>query len=99
MRLSLDRRMAGLVVAAAVAFVMSGHVDAQQAPGAAPPGYLHLNPMIEKLAAGKAVIGTSTADWSMENAKALARSDFDFIRLEGEHRPLNMEAMRDFLIG
>ncbi len=37
--------------------------------------YVHLNPMIEKLAAGKPVLGITTADFSMENAHTIARAD------------------------
>lgn len=59
----------------------------------------HLNPMIVKLANGEAVLGVSTADFSLENARALARSDIDFVRLEMEHAPMNFETLRTFLIG
>jgi 4-hydroxy-2-oxoheptanedioate aldolase len=65
---------------------------AQQAPA-------HLNPMIERLAAGKPVFGVSTADLSMDNAHALARADIDYVRIEMEHGPMNMESLRNFLIG
>jgi 4-hydroxy-2-oxoheptanedioate aldolase len=61
--------------------------------------YIHLNPMIEKLAAGKPVVGITTADFSMENAHTIARADIDFVRIEMEHGPMNFEALRDFLVG
>lgn len=61
--------------------------------------YIHLNPMIEKLAQGKPVVGITTADFSMENAHAIARSDVDFVRIEMEHGPMDFEALRNFLIG
>jgi len=37
----------------------------------------HLNPVIEKLAAGKPFLGVQTGDLSLENARALARADID----------------------
>jgi len=61
--------------------------------------YLHVNPMVEKLAQGKPVLGISTADFSMENAHAVARADVDFVRLEMEHGPMNFETLRNFLVG
>lgn len=60
---------------------------------------MHLNPMVEKLAASKPVFGVSTADLSMENAHAIARANIDFVRIEMEHGPMNMESLRNFLIG
>jgi hypothetical protein len=68
-------------------------------PAFAQQPYIHLNPMIEKLAAGKPVLGITTADFSMENAHAIARADIDFVRIEMEHGPMNFEALRDFLVG
>src|SRR5580704_4218480 len=61
--------------------------------------YIHLNPMVEKLAQGKPVLGITTADFSMENAHAIARSDVDFVRIEMEHAPMDFGALRNFLIG
>jgi 4-hydroxy-2-oxoheptanedioate aldolase len=55
--------------------------------------------MIERLAAGKPVFGVSTADLSMENAHAIARANIDFVRIEMEHGPMNMESLKNFLIG
>ena len=42
-------------------------------PSAQEP-YLHLNPVLEKLAQGRQVFGVSTTDLSLQNARALARS-------------------------
>jgi hypothetical protein len=82
---------AAAVIALAVA-LYTPRVFAQQS-------YIHLNPMIEKLAQGKPVVGITTADFSMENAHAIARSDVDFVRIEMEHGPMDFEALRNFLIG
>jgi 4-hydroxy-2-oxoheptanedioate aldolase len=74
-------------------------VGCSQSPAAAQDTFLHLNPMVEKLAQGKPVIGVSTADLSIENAHALARADIDFVRLELEHGPMDFQALRNFLVG
>src|SRR5215471_16872713 len=49
----------------------------------------HLNPVIERLAAGKAFIGFQTGDFSLENARNLARTDIDYVYLEMEHGPMD----------
>jgi hypothetical protein len=42
----------------------------------------HLNPVIEKLAAGKPFVGVQTGDLSLENARSLARVDIDYVYLK-----------------
>jgi 4-hydroxy-2-oxoheptanedioate aldolase len=61
--------------------------------------WVHVNAMVEKLAQGKPVIGISTSDITIDNARAIVRSDVDFVRLEMEHGPMNFEALRNFLVG
>jgi 4-hydroxy-2-oxoheptanedioate aldolase len=57
----------------------------------------HLNPMIEKLEAGQAVFGPIISDLSMSNARTWARSNADYIWIDMEHNPLNMEAVANFV--
>jgi 4-hydroxy-2-oxoheptanedioate aldolase len=57
----------------------------------------HLNPMIEKLAAGQAVFGPIIGDLSMANARTWARSAADYVWIDMEHNPLNMEAVANFI--
>ena len=59
---------------------------AQQAP-------LHLNPAVEKLARGEAIIGTQTDDMSLQNCHSLARLDFDYAYVDMEHGPLNLDGL------
>src|SRR5260370_8848817 len=59
----------------------------------------HLNPVIEKLAAGKPFVGVQTGDLSLENARALARADIDYVYLEMEHGPMDFEGLHRFTIG
>lgn len=60
---------------------------------------LHLNPVIEKLAAGKTVYGLSTGDLSHVNARTMARSAVDFVYVDMEHNPLDMPGLHLFLMG
>jgi 4-hydroxy-2-oxoheptanedioate aldolase len=59
----------------------------------------HLNPVIEKLAAGKPFVGVQTGDLSLENARALARADIDYVYLEMEHGPMDFEGLHRFTVG
>ena len=72
--------------------LVTGTLCAQQAPK-------HLNPVIEKLAAGKPFIGFQTGDLSLENARSLARADIDYVYLEMEHGPMDFEGLHRFTIG
>jgi 4-hydroxy-2-oxoheptanedioate aldolase len=57
----------------------------------------HLNPAIERLAAGKSIYGLLTQDLSRENARTLGRLETDFIYIDMEHAPFNMEALANFV--
>ena len=57
----------------------------------------HLNPAIAKLASGKTVYGVLTQDLSRENARILGRRDTDFVYVDMEHSPLNMDALANFV--
>ena len=59
----------------------------------------HLNPVIEKLAAGQPFFGVQTGDLSLENARALARADIDYVYLEMEHGPMDFEGLHRFTVG
>ena len=59
----------------------------------------HLNPVIEKLAAGKPFVGVQTGDLSLDNARALARADIDYVYLEMEHGPMDFEGLHRFTVG
>ena len=91
---SLMRAAVTLGLAVAVALVLPAGVLRAQLPPLKPA---HLNPMIEKLAAGKAVFGPIISDLSMTNARTWARSDADYVWIDMEHNPLNMEAVAHFI--
>jgi hypothetical protein len=47
-------------------------------PSAQEP-FVHVNPVIAKLAKGEHVFGVPTSDYSLENARALARAPIDYV--------------------
>jgi 4-hydroxy-2-oxoheptanedioate aldolase len=59
----------------------------------------HLNPVIEKLAAGKPIIGFQSGDLSLEKAREMARSDIDYVYLEMEHGPMDFQGLHHFAVG
>ena len=63
-------------------------------------GYLHLNPVVEKLSEGKHVFGVSTSDLSLQNARALARdASIDYVYLDMEHNAMRFDQLEIFLAG
>jgi 4-hydroxy-2-oxoheptanedioate aldolase len=85
-----DRVPARLLVAAGTAgallLALASGLSGQQA-------YLHLNPAVEKLAAGKPIIGTQTDDLSLQNCHSLARLDMDYAYVDMEHGALNLDGL------
>jgi 2,4-dihydroxyhept-2-ene-1,7-dioic acid aldolase len=61
--------------------------------------YVHMNRTVETLEQGDAVFGLFSSDFSLSNARALARSDLDFVFIDMEHTPFDMETLRSFLLG
>jgi len=59
----------------------------------------HLNPVIEKLAAGKPFIGFQIGDLSFGNARTMARADADYVYVDMEHTPLDFPGLNQFAIG
>lgn len=84
---------AGLLCAAsAIALVVSmTSLTAQQ--------QRRLNRTIETLEAGKPVFGLATGDFSLVNARALAATDLDFVIIDMEHSPLDIETLQRFVLG
>lgn len=77
---------------AGIATLMSSWPAAQRGP-------IHLNPVIEKLAQGKAFVGVNTGDLSLENARTLARAPIDYVYVDMEHTPLDIAGLHMFNIG
>jgi 4-hydroxy-2-oxoheptanedioate aldolase len=66
---------------------------------AAQTSALHLNPVVERLSQGKPFIGVNTGDLSLENARTLARAPIDYVYVDMEHTPLDIEGLHVFLLG
>jgi len=80
--------LAAAVVAALFASLAAGPAEGQR-----------LNRAVEVLEAGHPVFGLFTANFSLQNARYLAASDLDFLFIDMEHAPLDMETLRAFLLG
>lgn len=60
---------------------------------------VRMNRSIETLEAGHPAFGLFTANFSQQNARALATSQLDFLFIDMEHAPFDMETLRTFLLG
>jgi 4-hydroxy-2-oxoheptanedioate aldolase len=67
--------------------------------GARAQAEVRMNRTIETLEGGDPVFGLFTENLSLANARALATSQLDFLFLDMEHSPFNMETLRTFLLG
>ena len=89
--MSFNYRLAWSCVVA-IAFTIAGLTLAANVASAQ-----HLNPIIEKLSQGKVVVGVGSGDYSIDNAHALSRADIDFVRLQMEHGPIDIDKIYVFL--
>ena len=80
-----------------VALLMAGMVT--HAGTLAAQEVKHLNPVIEKLAAGKAIIGFQTGDLTLGNARTMSRADADYVYVDMEHTPLDFPGLNQFAMG
>lgn len=71
--------------------------SARPAPAVRPA--VRLNRTIDTLSQGKPVFGIFSGDRSLDNARALARSDLDYVIIDMEHGPFDTETLRTFLLG
>lgn len=58
-----------------------------------------LNKVIQNLEADVAAVGLLAFDFSLSNARSLSRSNLDFIIIDMEHSPYDVETLRRFLLG
>lgn len=58
-----------------------------------------LNKAIELLEDDQVAFGLLSFDYSLNNARSLARSGLDFIIIDMEHAPFDIESLRQFLLG
>jgi 4-hydroxy-2-oxoheptanedioate aldolase len=67
--------------------------------GATAPDGARLNRTIELLSAAQPTFGIFSHDRSLENARAISRSGLDFVLIDMEHGPMDIETLRVFLLG
>lgn len=60
---------------------------------------IRLNKAIELLEQGEPAFGVLSFDYSLNNARSLSRSGLDFIIIDMEHAPFDVESLRLFLLG
>lgn len=84
------KSLSALVAAITISGVVSLPAQAQDD--------LHINRSIETLAKGDPIFGLFTANFSVANARGLARSGLDYILIDMEHTPFNGETLQEFLL-
>jgi 4-hydroxy-2-oxoheptanedioate aldolase len=97
-RRRFDPRPPGAVAAATAAFVLLAVFVLAPAAPSAQRAAAHLNPMVEKLARGEVAFGVSTGNFTVENARAIARSGVDYVYLDMEHGVMSIEVLRNFMM-
>lgn len=85
-------RLLTAIVTATVAICLGVTAPSAQQAG-------HISAIVEKLSRGERVFGVSTYDLSLENARALARSDIDYVYVDMEHGAMDFGALQAFLLG
>jgi 4-hydroxy-2-oxoheptanedioate aldolase len=85
------RRQRMLPIAVTVPFVLA--LVSPTIGASAQQGFMHLNPAVAKLAAGDPIIGTSTTDLTLANCHSLSRLEMDYVYVDMEHGPLNLEGL------
>ena len=58
-----------------------------------------LNKLIEMFENDEPAFGVLSFDYSLENARSLATSGLDFVFVDMEHAPYDVEKLRQFLLG
>jgi len=91
MRLHTARVLRGLVL---MAFILGTNPGMAQVETT-----VRLNRSIELLDSGSVALGLLAFDYSLNNARSLASSDLDFVIIDMEHAPFDVERLREFLLG
>lgn len=60
---------------------------------------IRLNKAIDLLASDQVAFGILAFDYSLNNARSMARSGLDFIIIDMEHAPFDIERLRQYLLG
>lgn len=89
--------MNGIRISVCIVIVMA--LGLGTSPTAAQEGQVRLNRTIETLESGQPVFGLFTGNFSLANARALARSGLDYVLIDMEHAPFDVETLNLFLLG
>ena len=68
-------------------------------PAAAAQPQTRLNRLIDLFEHDQPAFGLLSFDYSLDNARSLASSGLDFILIDMEHAPFDVERLRQFLLG
>lgn len=90
MRTILSRISSAALMALFATLSSSGSAAAQEP---------RLNRTIETLEEGLPTFGIATGDFSLVNARSLAVSDLDFVIIDMEHAPFDVERLQQFVLG
>jgi 4-hydroxy-2-oxoheptanedioate aldolase len=86
-----NARIPARLTALLIAALLAAPVAAEEA--------VRLNRTIETLEAEQPVFGIFTGNFSLASARGLARSGLDFIFIDMEHTPVDLETLQAFLLG
>jgi 4-hydroxy-2-oxoheptanedioate aldolase len=87
----------GIGVGAALAVLLAGAM--WHAPSLSAQEAVRLNRTIELLESGRPAFGVLSFDYSLVSARTLAGSDLDFVIIDMEHAPYDVERLQTFLLG
>lgn len=87
----------GIGVGAALAVLLVGSV--WHAKPLSAQGGVRLNRTIELLESGRPAFGVLSFDYSLVSARTLASSGLDFVIIDMEHAPYDVERLQTFLLG
>ena len=88
------------LLAAMVAIVsLSTGAGSGQQPAGSPPAGPRLDRVIELFQQGKPAVGIFSQNHSIRSAQTLARTDLDFLLIDMEHTPFDVETLQTFLLG
>lgn len=85
--------------AIASAIAMAGVLSSPAAAQAPAQNTVRINRSIETLEKGGSIFGLFSGDFSLANARALARSNLDYVLIDMEHTAFSMETLQEFLLG
>ena len=75
-------------LSATLLLVLATHTNAQR-----------VNKLIELFENDEPAFGVLSFDYSLNNARSLATSGLDFVFIDMEHAPFDVERLREFLLG